>query len=94
MKKLSKEFPIISDVRGKGLFLGFELTSNKLDPLPDQTSYLVNRMKELGILISSDGIDNNVIKIKPPLVFNKANSDTLIYFLRKVLKENPMKLKL
>ena len=94
LKKLSKEFPIISDVRGKGLFLGFELTSNKLDPLPDQTSYLVNRMKELGILISSDGIDNNVIKIKPPLVFNKANSDTLIYFLRKVLKEDPMKLKL
>jgi len=94
LKKLSKEFPIISDVRGKGLFLGFELTSNKLHPLPDQTSYLVNRMKELGILMSSDGIDNNVIKIKPPLVFNKANSDTLIYFLRKVLKEDPMKLKL
>jgi len=93
LKKVSKEFPIISNVRGKGLFLGFELTSNKLNPLPDQTSYLVNRMKELGILMSSDGIDKNVIKIKPPLVFNKDNTDTLIYFLRKVLKEDPMKVK-
>jgi|TARA_B100000959_G_scaffold282761_1_gene349925 4-aminobutyrate aminotransferase-like enzyme/Ser/Thr protein kinase RdoA (MazF antagonist) len=94
LKKVSKEFPIISNVRGKGLFLGFELTSNKLNPLPDQTNYLVNRMKEYGILMSSDGIDKNVIKIKPPLVFNKDNTDTLIYFLRKVLKEDPMNIKL
>ena len=93
-KKVSKKFPIISNVRGKGLFLGFELTSNKLNPLPDQTNYLVNRMKEYGILMSSDGIDKNVIKIKPPLVFNKDNTDTLIYFLRKVLKEDPMQVKL
>jgi 4-aminobutyrate aminotransferase-like enzyme len=93
LKKVSKKFPIISNVRGKGLFLGFELTSNKLNPLPDQTNYLVNRMKEYGILMSSDGIDKNVIKIKPPLVFNKDNTDTLIYFLRKVLKEDPMKVK-
>ena len=94
LKKVSKEFPIISNVRGKGLFLGFELTSNKLNPLPDQANYLVNRMKEYGILMSSDGIDKNVIKIKPPLVFNKDNTDTLIYFLRKVLKEDPMNIKL
>jgi 4-aminobutyrate aminotransferase-like enzyme len=51
-------------------------------------------MKEYGILMSSDGIDKNVIKIKPPLVFNKDNTDTLIYFLRKVLKEDPMQVKL
>ena len=38
--------------------------------------------------------DKNVIKIKPPLVFNKDNTDTLIYFLRKVLKEDPMQVKL
>ena len=55
---------------------------------------MANRMKEYGILMSSDGIDKNVIKIKPPLVFNKDNTDTLIYFLRKVLKENPMNIKL
>jgi len=94
LKKLRKKFPIISNVRGKGLFLGFELTSKKLDPLPNQTNYLVNRMKEYGILMSSDGIDKNVIKIKPPLIFNKENTDTLIYFLRRVLEEDLMKIKL
>jgi 4-aminobutyrate aminotransferase-like enzyme len=51
-------------------------------------------MKEHGILMSSDGIDNNIIKIKPPLVFNKDNTDTLICFLRKVLKEDPLNIKL
>ena len=76
------------------MFLGFELTSKKLDPLPNQTNYLVNRMKEYGILMSSDGIDKNVIKIKPPLIFNKENTDTLIYFLRRVLEEDLMKIKL
>ena len=90
LKKLSKEFNIISNVRGKGLFIGFELTTKKLIPLPKQADYLVNRMKEYGILMSSDGINKNVIKIKPPLIFTKKNTDTLIYFIKKVLKENAM----
>ena len=88
--KLSKKFNIISNVRGKGLFIGFELTTKELIPLPKQANYLVNRMKEFGILMSSDGIDKNVIKIKPPLIFSKKNADTLIYFMKKVLKEDAM----
>ena len=88
--KLSKKFNIISNVRGKGLFIGFELTSKELIPLPKQANYLVNRMKEFGILMSSDGVDKNVIKIKPPLIFSKKNADTLIYFMKKVLKEDAM----
>ena len=47
-------------------------------------------MKEFGILMSSDGIDKNVIKIKPPLIFSKKDADTLIYFMKKVLKEDAM----
>ena len=92
--KLSNEFPIISDVRGKGLFIGFELTTRKLKPLEKEAKYLINRMKEYGILMSSDGIDKNVIKVKPPLIFTKKNSNTLMFFLRKVLKEDVMKIQL
>ncbi len=89
---LQMEYPIIGDVRGQGLFLGFELVdANKL-PLTDQAGYLANRMKERGILMSTDGKDNNVLKIKPPLVFSIENAEELIRNLRIVLSEDFMQL--
>jgi 4-aminobutyrate aminotransferase-like enzyme len=42
-------------------------------------------MKERGILISTDGTDRNVIKIKPPMVFTKNNADQLIDTLDQLL---------
>ena len=90
LKKLAKEFPVIGDVRGQGLFLGFELVDANMNPLAEKTTYLVNRMKDFGVLMSSDGPDNNVIKIKPPMVYTKANAETLIFYLDKVFKEDFM----
>ena len=88
LKKVAKDFPVIGDVRGQGLFLGIELVDIHKNPLARQAEYLINRMKDFGILMSVDGPDNNVIKIKPPLVFNKANGEELIYYLKKVIKED------
>ena len=89
---LSKKFPIIGDVRGQGLFLGIELVDGELNPLAAQTDYLANRMKDHGILMSTDGPDYNVLKIKPPIVFTKENAEELIFYLNKILKEGFMKL--
>ena len=90
LKLLALKYQIIGDVRGQGLFLGFELVTKTLQPLGEKTSYLINRMKDYGILMSSDGPDNNVLKIKPPLVFNKENADDLILTLKKVFSEDFM----
>ncbi|MEO0899035.1 MAG: aminotransferase class III-fold pyridoxal phosphate-dependent enzyme [Bacteroidota bacterium] len=90
-RSLQEEFPIIADVRGQGLFLGVEFTDEHLTPLAQQTSYLSNRMRELGILLSTDGPDHNVIKIKPPLVFNLSHADELLSRTRQILKEDGMK---
>lgn len=90
LKKLAKDFPIIGDVRGQGLFLGVELVDAQKNPLPDQTRYLINRMKEHKILMSSDGPDKNVIKIKPPMVFSEENSQELLKYLRNILDEDSM----
>lgn len=90
LKKLSEEFPIIGNVRGQGLFLGIELVNNKLKPLAAQTDYLANRMKEYGILMSTDGPDHNVLKIKPPIVFTKENAEELIFYLRKICNDDFM----
>jgi 4-aminobutyrate aminotransferase-like enzyme len=92
LKRLQKLHPIIGDVRGEGLFLGFEINDLNKSPLPEQAAYLANRMKELGILISTDGPDNNVIKIKPPIVFSKENAQELILRLDTVFGEDFMHL--
>ena len=89
---LSKRFPILGDIRGQGLFLGVELVDQKLHPLPEQATYLVNRMKEFGILMSTDGPDHNVLKIKPPMVFTRDQGSELIATLELVLKEDFMQL--
>ena len=91
LKNLSKKYPIIGNVRGKGLFIGVELVDKDLNPETEKAHYLVNRMKELGVLMSSDGLDKNVIKIKPPLIFSVEDSKKLLLLLEKVLKENFMK---
>ncbi|SFS49077.1 aminotransferase class III-fold pyridoxal phosphate-dependent enzyme [Lutibacter maritimus] len=91
LKKLAIEFPIIGDVRGQGLFLGVELVDEKRNPLKAQTNYLANRMKDYGILMSTDGPDHNVLKIKPPIVFNKENAKELIFYLKKIFAEDFMK---
>ena len=92
LKKLAQEFPIIGDVRGQGLFLGIELVDADLNPLAAQTDYLANRMKDHGILMSTDGPDHNVLKIKPPIIFTKENANELLFYLQKILGEDFMKL--
>jgi 4-aminobutyrate aminotransferase-like enzyme/Ser/Thr protein kinase RdoA (MazF antagonist) len=92
LKRLQKLHLIIGSVRGEGLFLGFEINDANKSPLPEQAVYLANRMKELGILISTDGPDNNVIKIKPPIVFSKENAQELIFRLETVFGEDFMHL--
>ncbi len=93
LKNLAGQFPIIGDVRGPGLFLGIELVKDTetLTPAAAETSYLANRMRELGILMSTDGPFHNVLKIKPPLVFGKKEADFLLEMLERVLREDVMR---
>ena len=62
-----------------------------LEPAAEEATYLVNRMKDGGVLNNTDGPLENVIKIKPPLVFTNANADQFLARLRDVLKEDPLK---
>ena len=86
------QFSLIGDVRGEGLFLGIELVLDRstLEPAPLQTNYVVERMKEYGILLSSDGPWHNVIKIKPPLVFDQRAADRLVETLAEVLADTAL----
>ena len=91
LKNLQSSFPLIADVRGHGLFLGIEFMQDDL-PATKQASYIKERMRNFGILMSTDGPDENVIKIKPPMLFGKAESDFMLEYLHNVLKEDFVKL--
>jgi 4-aminobutyrate aminotransferase-like enzyme len=90
LKGLMDKYPLIGDVRGLGLFVGIELVTDRrtLNPAPQHATYIINRMKDHGILMSIDGPLHNVLKLKPPMVFNEQNADQLVQVLDKVLGED------
>ncbi len=92
--ELQTHYPIIGDVRGVGLFQGFELVENleTLYPADKQASYLTNRMREKGVLLSTDGPLHNVIKIKPPMVIQAEDIDMALSLLDEVFQETQMKI--
>jgi 4-aminobutyrate aminotransferase-like enzyme/Ser/Thr protein kinase RdoA (MazF antagonist) len=94
LENLKDRFPLIGDVRGLGLFIGVEIIQDQelLTPAPDLASYIVNRMKEKGILISTDGPDHNVLKIKPPMVFTKENAVYLVTTIEEILCESILRI--
>ncbi|MEO7913559.1 MAG: aminotransferase class III-fold pyridoxal phosphate-dependent enzyme, partial [Roseiflexaceae bacterium] len=90
LRGLIERHPIVGDARGSGLFLGLELVRNRstLAPAPDAATYLVNRLRDCGILAGTDGPYHNVIKIRPPLPFNDADADLLLETLDDLLRED------
>jgi 4-aminobutyrate aminotransferase-like enzyme len=90
LRGLVARHPIVGDARGLGLFVGLELVRNRetLEPAGAEASYVANRMRERGILLSTDGPYHNVLKIKPPLCFTGADADHLVDALDRTLSED------
>ena len=90
LQALQEKHALIGDVRGSGLFLGLDLVLNRetRDPAPKQASYIVNRLRERGILTGTDGPHHNVIKLRPPLIFSKADANLFVATLDEILRED------
>ena len=85
---LQQSHALIGDVRGQGLFVGVELVRDRatLDPATAQAAAISNHMRQNGVLISTDGPFDNVLKIKPPLAFGKTEADLLLAALAVALQ--------
>jgi 4-aminobutyrate aminotransferase-like enzyme len=94
LRALMPRYPLIGDVRGLGLFVGVELVLDRAtkQPAGDHAAYVANRMRDHGILISTDGPDHNVLKLKPPLVFTAADAERLVATVDKILQEDAVQL--
>jgi 4-aminobutyrate aminotransferase-like enzyme len=79
---------LVGDVRGSGLFIGVEMVRDRqtLEPAAAEASDVVNRLREEGILIGTDGPYHNVLKIRPPMPFTKEDADVLASALDTALK--------
>jgi 4-aminobutyrate aminotransferase-like enzyme/Ser/Thr protein kinase RdoA (MazF antagonist) len=69
-----------AEVRGRGLLVGVELAS------AEQAERVVNQLRDEGILIGRTGRDENVLKIRPPLVFEEEHADVLVEALFRAIR--------
>jgi 4-aminobutyrate aminotransferase-like enzyme/Ser/Thr protein kinase RdoA (MazF antagonist) len=91
LQELKERHPIIGDVRGRGLFIGIELVSNRdtLQPATAQAQQMVNALRGQRILTNTDGPFNNVIKIKPPMVLSADDARMAVACMDEILGEIP-----
>ena len=80
---------IIGDVRGFGLFIGVELVEDRasMKEAPHIAAYIKSRMREKRILIGTEGPADNILKIRPPLTFDREGVDVAMHALEAILGE-------
>ena len=89
LEKIKDNFDFLGDIRGPGLFIGLDIVDNKEDKNPDKDKAveLVEKLKTKGILISNAGQHRNVLKLRPPLVFDSSHADLVLEGLGASFKE-------
>jgi 4-aminobutyrate aminotransferase-like enzyme len=89
LRDLMHHHKIIGDVRGSGMFLGVELVHSRYDrePATAEAEMVINRMREQGILLGTDGPFHNVVKIRPPMPFAGDDAARLIATLDGILAD-------
>jgi len=84
---IQKDHPILGEPHGSGLLLGADIVKADGSPDPDLAGRIMNHMRQNGVLIGTTGPNHNVLKIRPPIVFNQEHSDILLAALVKALDE-------
>jgi 4-aminobutyrate aminotransferase-like enzyme len=87
LRELTTTHEPIGDVRGEGLYVGIEIVRDRKEKSPDAALArdVVNRARHDGVLLSTDGPDHNVIKVKPPLPFSVEHADRLVDTVHRAL---------
>ena len=77
---LTERHSLIGDVRGRGLTIGLELVRDRkrLTPAREETRQVLNRVRDHGVLVGSEGRHGNIVKIRPPLVIGRAEADLIV----------------
>jgi 4-aminobutyrate aminotransferase-like enzyme len=89
LARLQQRHTMIGDIRGHGLWIGVELVRDRAtkEPGTEESHRAINLMKERGILMGRIGQFDNVLKMRPPLVFQREHADFLVSTLDEVLSD-------
>ncbi|MFJ3482594.1 aminotransferase [Pseudomonas sp. NPDC090202] len=89
LSALIDKHPLVGAAHGSGFYLGLELVRNRetLEPATEETTYLCDRLRELGIFMQPTGDYLNILKIKPPMVTTRRSVDFFVDNVSKVLSE-------
>ena len=87
LRELQKRFPLIGDVRGKGLMIGVELVKDPVtkEKAIEERSKVIQACFEKGLLIL--GCGENVIRLIPPLIITRKEADTALTIFEEVLQK-------
>jgi 4-aminobutyrate aminotransferase-like enzyme len=88
LQALAERHPIIGAVHGRGLYLGVELVRDRatLEPAPEETAAICERMLQLGVVVQPTGELLNVLKLKPPMCLTRESADFFVDTLDRVLR--------
>jgi 4-aminobutyrate aminotransferase-like enzyme len=89
LENLQRKYPLIGDVRGKGLMQGLELVKDRAtkEPAPEATAQLLERARENGLLVGKGGLYGNVIRLSPMLNISRSDVEEAIRLLDKSFSE-------
>ncbi|WP_295545686.1 aminotransferase class III-fold pyridoxal phosphate-dependent enzyme [uncultured Pseudacidovorax sp.] len=87
LRQLGEKHALIGQVRGAGLFIGVELVTDRTrrTPATAEAARVVNGLRQAGVLLSATGEAAHILKLRPPLVFERAHADLLVQTLDEVL---------
>lgn len=87
LAKLAAKYPLVADVRGKGVFWGLEIVRDHATRAPAiaEADRIMNLLREDGFLLGRTGAFDNVLKVRPPLVFTPEHAQMLLEGLDRAL---------
>ena len=73
LEELQSKYPLIGDVRGKGLMQGIEMVVDResKEPAAQYAGALLDTARQLGLLIGKGGLHGNCLRVAPPLIATK-----------------------
>ncbi len=77
LERLAERHALIGEIRGKGFFVAIELVTDRgtKTPATAETARILEHMRKAGVLVARIGRFRNIVKIRPPLVFNREHAD-------------------
>jgi 4-aminobutyrate aminotransferase-like enzyme/Ser/Thr protein kinase RdoA (MazF antagonist) len=87
LRELAADEPLLGDVRGAGLLAGIDIRSDSEATSRALTRSLLDRLVAHGVLAGSTGPRGDVLKVRPPLVWEPAHVDVFIDRLHRALSE-------